>query len=67
MKQPEQLVTVREVAGILGMHEETVRKLCRTGVRSGGMRSIKGPGVNSKYRIPVSAVVEWQQRNAYIP
>ena len=60
-------MTVREVADVLSMHPETVRSRCRVGVQLGGIRSIRAPAVNSEYRIPVSAVIEWQQRNASLP
>lgn len=67
-QQPEpKYYTVREVAEILSLSPDAVREMCRVGPKYGGLRAMKGPSRNSRYRIPASAITEWEQRNEYNP
>lgn len=67
MAAPEKYLTPREAVDLMGVTAETVRIWCRIGPKLGGIRAVKGSGPNGRYRIPESAIREWEQRNTYHP
>ncbi|MHC5557682.1 helix-turn-helix domain-containing protein [Kocuria sp. U4B] len=64
MEKPEPYLTVPEVAAILRCSEHDVRRLCRIGPPSGGLRAVKA---GKRWLIPPKALKEWENRNIYQP
>ena len=56
-------LTIPEAAHRLGMHADTVRRM----VKDGELAAIKGPHINSPYRISEETITGWLAEHAARP
>lgn len=54
--------TVDEFADMTSFSPHIIRQWCRIGPKQGGIRAIK---TGKEWRIPSSAITEWENRNTY--
>lgn len=59
-------IGAKDAAGMLGLHTDTIHRLCGLGEENGGLKAWKLPSArgNAKWRINLASVLSFRNRNS---